>query len=58
MESDLFFVEKSHHFSKSGIPDLLWKNSKTGGSVYVGDEQSAYNLEILEKYQIFDIINC
>lgn len=38
--------------------DPIWRNPKTGGTIYVGNEVAAKSLNILEKHGISHVVNC
>lgn len=39
-------------------PDCVWIHPETGAKFYIGNLMTAQNLEVLEKLQIFHIVNC
>lgn len=40
-----------------GVPDVIWVHPESGASVFVGDLSSARSLEVLERLQIYNIVN-
>ena len=39
-------------------PDVVYNHPKTNAKLFVGGNVPASTIEILEKYQIFNIVNC
>ena len=41
-----------------GDPDVVYVHPKTGGKLFIGAHTAASEIKILEKHQIFNIVNC
>ena len=39
-------------------PDVVWIHPKTGAKFYIGNIGAAQNLKILQKLEIYHIVNC
>ena len=43
--------------SVNGVPDLIWKDKKTGAGVYVSDLECAQSMKTLKQYDLYNIVN-
>ena len=50
-------MKENNQFSASDIPDVVWVHPTTGAKFYIGNIGAAQNLNVLQKLQIFHIIN-
>eukprot|EP01051_Picozoa_sp_SAG22_P011176 SAG22_NODE_1055_length_5789_cov_3.943234_6_plen_302_part_00 len=45
-------------FTSTNAPDMVWRDTKTGGAVFVGNKDAAKDADLLHRFGISRIVNC